>query len=99
MCSRGNRVARIGNAHAIVDVPRIMNSAATCSGRSYAASRTPPTAQLDRLAGCESCCSTRKVVSRARGAFGIKQLPKLLWEIKAEIKRTESSQSAQSLTF
>lgn len=88
-------MARIGNAQATVDVPRIMNRAATCNERSYASPPTPPFAHFDRLTGDVYCFSID--CSTINCCFEVKYSLSLLDEISIETQRTEKSHNAQSL--
>ena len=90
---RGNRVARIGNAQAMVDVARMMNSAATCKGRSYASPRTPPDAHLDRFIGATRWLSMGRSITRC--PLNVKYSFSLVLEISTEPQSTEKSHSAQ----
>ena len=84
----------MGNAHAMLEVPRMMKRAATCRGRSYAP-RVPPWAQLDRLTGSVYCCTAG--ASSMIGCLDVKYCFRLSKEMTAETRSTERSHNAQAL--
>lgn len=73
-----------------------MNSAATCRGRSYVSSPTPPVAHFDRFIGAGRSFS--RTVSVTMGFWLNVRYPlSLLDEMRTEAQSTERSHSAQLL--
>jgi hypothetical protein len=114
MRRRGNHVANTGNAQAKVETLKMIKRAPTWRGVLYSLFLTPRWAHVDRLMSfaCElpGIRDHYYQDSPKRGhghlpavseteTVELKRLPRLSWEMSAEVKRTDSSHQAQLLIF